>query len=119
MQHARALIAFILVAAFGGPQQSAFADVVGPGGKVIDCYCTDKTGTRVELGEFRCLSVDGRQFMAQCQMSLNVPMWREVQTTCLSASLPTSLNSNTEASFSDRQLASPAFSRPVGPPPVL
>ena len=65
----------------------ALADVVGPGGKVIDCYCTDKTGTRVELGELRCLDVDGRQFMAQCQMSLNVPMWREVQANCLSASL--------------------------------
>ena len=26
-------------------------------------------------------------FMAQCQMSLNVPMWREVQEGCLSSSL--------------------------------
>jgi hypothetical protein len=65
----------------------ALADVVGPGGKVQDCYCTDKTGSRVELGETICLQVDGRMFMAQCQMSLNVPMWREVQKGCLSSRL--------------------------------
>ena len=65
----------------------AFADVTGPGGKTIDCYCTDRSGSRIELGETICLQVDGRMFMAQCQMSLNVPMWREVQSGCLSSSL--------------------------------
>lgn len=65
----------------------ALADVVGPGGKVIDCYCTDTSGARIELGETICLRVDGRMFMAQCQMSLNVPMWREVAEGCLSSSL--------------------------------
>lgn len=34
-----------------------------------------------------CLQVDGRMFMAQCQMSLNLPMWREVQKDCLSSRL--------------------------------
>ena len=63
------------------------ADVFGPNGKVQDCYCTDRSGARVELGETICLQVDGRMFMAQCQMSLNVPMWREVQDGCLSSSL--------------------------------
>ncbi|MEX0364845.1 MAG: hypothetical protein AB3N22_02165 [Ruegeria sp.] len=63
------------------------ADVVGPNGKVQDCYCTDRSGARVELGEMICLQVDGRMFMAQCQMSLNVPMWREVQEGCLSSGL--------------------------------
>lgn len=38
------------------------------------------------MGETICLQVDGRMFMAQCQMSLNVPMWRKVQEGCLSAS---------------------------------
>jgi hypothetical protein len=66
---------------------SAVAEVKGSGGKVIDCYCTDKTGSRVELGQTICLQVDGRMFMAQCQMSLNVPMWREVQKGCLSSQL--------------------------------
>lgn len=63
------------------------ADVKGLDGKVIDCYCTDRTGARVELGQTICLQVDGRMFMAQCQMSLNVPMWREVQKGCLSSRL--------------------------------
>lgn len=63
------------------------ADVIGPKGKVQDCYCTDSQHRRVELGETICLMVDGRMFMAQCQMSLNVPMWREVQKGCLSSRL--------------------------------
>lgn len=66
------------------------ADVKGPGGKTIDCYCTDTQGARVELGETICLFVNDRAFMAQCQMSLNVPMWREVSEGCLSSSLPQS-----------------------------
>lgn len=57
-------------------------------GVPIDCYCTDRSGSRVELGESICLQVDGRMFMAQCQMSLNVPMWRELQEGCLSSALP-------------------------------
>lgn len=65
----------------------ALADVKGPGGKTIDCYCTDSSGSRVELGDFICLQVDGRMFTAQCQMSLNNPMWREVQQGCVSSSL--------------------------------
>lgn len=60
-------------------------------GKTIDCYCTDRQGERVELGEMTCLRVDGRMFMAQCQMSLNVPMWREISEGCLSSSLRQSL----------------------------
>ncbi len=80
----RLILALTLVATPG------MADVVGPGGKVQDCYCTDKSGIRVELGEMICLQVDGRMFMAQCQMSLNVPMWREVQEGCLSSGLPQS-----------------------------
>nr|WP_120501612.1 hypothetical protein [Roseovarius sp. EL26] len=64
----------------------AFADATF-NGKTIDCYCTDKTGSRMELGDMTCLQVDGRMFMAQCQMSLNVPMWREISDGCLSSSL--------------------------------
>jgi len=83
MQHARAVIA----AALAVLAQPALSDVTAPGGKTIDCYCTDRSGSRVELGQTICLQVDGRMFMAQCQMSLNVPMWREVQQGCLSSSL--------------------------------
>ncbi|MEL6510920.1 MAG: hypothetical protein AAFQ47_00760 [Pseudomonadota bacterium] len=68
----------------------AMADV-SSGGKTVDCYCTDQGGARIELGEQICLQVDGRLFTAQCQMSLNTPMWREVQNGCLSSSLSQSV----------------------------
>ena len=90
MKHASGLVRFARLAALAGPGlwgSAAGADVTGPGGKTIDCYCTDKQGGRIELGETICLQVDGRMFMAQCQMSLNVPMWREVQQGCLSSRL--------------------------------
>ncbi len=82
----------------------AFADVKGRDGKVIDCYCTDRTGSRVELGETICLHVDGRMFMAQCQMSLNVPMWREVQKGCLSSRLQ-SVDPTLDAGFVDADIS--------------
>ncbi|MEO9514829.1 MAG: hypothetical protein ABJH45_00710 [Paracoccaceae bacterium] len=63
------------------------ADVKTQQGRTIDCYCTDRSGDRIELGQMICLQVDGRMFMAQCQMSLNVPMWREVSSGCASSSL--------------------------------
>ncbi|APX11334.1 hypothetical protein [Tateyamaria omphalii] len=65
----------------------ALADVTSPSGKTVECYCTDKTGSRIELGQTICMQVDGRMFMAQCQMSLNSPMWRQVEEGCLSSSL--------------------------------
>jgi hypothetical protein len=70
----------------------ALADVTSPSGKTVECYCTDRSGARIELGQTICLQVDGRMFMAQCQMSLNVPMWREVQKGCLSSSLQSGQN---------------------------
>ena len=69
----------LICALLAGPVQ---ADIVMPNGKVIDCYCTDKSGGRVELGQSICLYVDGRAFMARCEMSLNVPMWRETGESC-------------------------------------
>ncbi|MGI3211351.1 hypothetical protein ACROSR_09575 [Roseovarius tibetensis] len=64
----------------------AFSDSV-PDGTAADCYCTDRNGDRVEMGETICLQVDGKMFMAQCQMSLNNPMWRKVSDGCLSSGL--------------------------------
>lgn len=61
----------------------SMADVTSPSGRVVECYCTDKQGARVELGEQRCMSVNGRLFMARCEMSLNVPMWRETGEGCV------------------------------------
>ncbi len=63
----------------------AMADVTGPNGRTVDCFCTDTQGLRVELGETICLYVDGRAFMATCDMSLNVPTWRETGDGCMSS----------------------------------
>lgn len=75
-----------LVAAVIAAAPPALADY-NLNGKMIDCYCTDSTGGRIEIGDMICLQVDGRMFMAQCQMSLNVPMWREIRDGCLSSQL--------------------------------
>ena len=72
--------------AFGLAALPAQADIQH-NGKTIDCYCTDSTGGRVDLGEKICLHVDGKMFMAQCQMSLNVPMWRKISDGCVSSHL--------------------------------
>lgn len=65
----------------------ASADGTALNGSGIDCFCTDTQGSRVELGEFICLEVGGRLFIAQCQMSQNNPMWREVSSGCFSSEL--------------------------------
>ncbi|MCV6824619.1 hypothetical protein N9C89_08620 [Halocynthiibacter sp. SDUM655004] len=59
----------------------------------ISCYCTDTGGERVELGQSACLQVGQRMFTARCEMSLNVPIWREKSEGCAVSSLP----SRTEA----------------------
>jgi len=65
----------------------ATADVTAPSGKVIDCYCTDSTGGRVELEETICLFVDGRAFLARCEMAQNNPIWRDTGEGCVSSAL--------------------------------
>ena len=82
-------LAAILLLAVAAP---AMADVKGPNGRVVECYCTDSQGGRIELGESICLAVDGRAFIAQCDMSLNVPIWRDTGQGCLSSSLEPPLN---------------------------
>lgn len=63
----------------------ASADLTYPGGRAIECYCTDSAGERVELGEETCLRVGRRSFMGLCAMSLNVPIWRDTGRDCLSS----------------------------------
>ena len=67
----------------------AAADVSSPSGRTVECFCTDRAGARIELGETICLFVDGKAFMARCEMSLNNPMWRPTGSACLSSSLET------------------------------
>lgn len=65
----------------------ALAGGPSPSGAGIDCYCTDRSGARVELGEVICLEVDGRAFLARCEMSLNNPMWRDLREGCVTSRL--------------------------------
>lgn len=65
----------------------ALADVTTPSGRTIECYCTDSTGGRVEMGEEICLFVDGRAFIARCEMALNNPIWRDTGKACVSSEL--------------------------------
>ena len=76
-------------AVFAGEQLASKPKVKWP-----DCYCTDKTGARVELGTMVCMKVGGRDFIARCEMSLNNPMWREISQGCMSSSNQTLDSSN-------------------------
>lgn len=53
----------------------------------IDCYCTDTDGLRVELQQTACLRVGQRRFIGLCEMSLNVPIWRDTGLPCAMSSL--------------------------------
>ena len=77
---------FVLVLLALGAPAAASADVVVQG-RTIPCYCTDTYGERAELGERRCLVVDGRAFMGLCEMALNVPIWRDTGAGCVSSGL--------------------------------
>ena len=75
--------AVLILLALGAP---AAADV-SAGGRTIPCYCTDSRGERVDLGREVCLVVDGRAFMARCEMALNNPAWRDTGAGCVSSGL--------------------------------
>jgi|GEM_PF-3870354 len=53
----------------------------------IECFCTDRVGARVEFGQTICLMVDGRAYLARCEMSLNLPARRDTGTDCVGAGL--------------------------------
>ena len=44
-------------------------------------FCTNR-GARVDIEQFSCLTVDGKSFQAQCDLSLNSPMWRPTGAGC-------------------------------------
>ena len=52
-----------------------------------DCFCTDRTGSRVELGQEICMTVDGRAFMARCEMTLNTLSWKPTGEMCVNSRL--------------------------------
>ena len=78
------VLRFVLAAMLAGP---ALAQSAAP---APDCYCRTPGGGRAELGDTLCLFVNGRAFLARCDMSLNVPFWRETGEACLSSALPQS-----------------------------
>ncbi|UVC10993.1 hypothetical protein IHQ71_10640 [Rhizobium sp. TH2] len=46
-----------------------------------NCKCRNR-GVHFQLGETSCLRVDGRNYLARCEMKLNVSSWTEVQDGC-------------------------------------
>ncbi|EFL90874.1 hypothetical protein [Ahrensia sp. R2A130] len=81
----RLLLSFAL---FATASTAALADVKRKDGSVIECYCTDKFGSRHEIGDIICLTVDDRSYMAKCIMAQNVPHWRDQKLGCLSSEAP-------------------------------
>lgn len=78
----------LCAALFAAASTAAFADVKRKDGSVIECYCTDKFGSRHDIGDIICLTVDDRSYMAKCVMAQNVPHWRDQKTGCLSSEAP-------------------------------
>lgn len=76
----RRVVLFLCLSALPVAAQGFYPSMPG-----VDCYCTDTTGGRVEMGAETCLTVGGRSFMALCDMSLNVSIWRDTGRDCLSS----------------------------------
>ncbi len=74
------VLTLIVTLALAEPASTITAQA--PALRDIECYCTDASGQRIEMGDMICLNVGGRQFTARCEMSLNNPMWREVSDGC-------------------------------------
>lgn len=52
------------------------------GFKYPDCFCTNSTGKRIELGQTSCLTIGSLKVLARCSMSLNNPTWRRISNGC-------------------------------------
>lgn len=46
-----------------------------------NCKCRNR-GVMYELGQISCLHVDGRNYLARCEMKLNVSSWTEIESGC-------------------------------------
>jgi hypothetical protein len=66
----RLLLAATLLAILPAP----FADA-------HNCKCRNR-GVMFELGQTSCLRVDGRSYLARCEMKLNVSSWTEIGQGC-------------------------------------
>lgn len=54
-----------------------------------DCSCLGKGGQTYSLGQVTCLQVDNHDFLARCEMNLNVTSWRKLNNGC-AATVPLS-----------------------------
>ena len=82
----------------------AHADVTYPSGKTVECYCTDTSGSRLELGPPLCLHAAGPTSMAQPPPSPH-PLHPPTSERFSSVRHHTGINaSNRAASSSHRQL---------------
>ncbi len=75
-----ALILFALPATLAAAAGPVWTPMPG-----VDCYCTDSTGGRIEIGARACLTVGQRSFMGFCEMAQNVPIWRDTGEDCVTA----------------------------------
>lgn len=46
-----------------------------------NCRCRNR-GVMYNLGQTSCLHVDGRNYLARCEMKLNVSSWTEIEDGC-------------------------------------
>ena len=47
-----------------------------------NCKCRNRDGRYYELGQSVCLNVDGRSYLARCEMKLNVSSWTPIDDGC-------------------------------------
>ncbi|AVA21205.1 hypothetical protein QA648_05255 [Rhizobium sp. CB3171] len=47
-----------------------------------DCYCKNVDGKQHAIGEVACMTVNGKSYLAQCEMNLNVTSWLKLQDGC-------------------------------------
>jgi hypothetical protein len=77
------LRAALVLVLLSGP--AAAADWTPPPAKdgfsYPECYCTNR-GEKVAVGDTACLRIGGRDYLAQCDMSLNNPIWRRLSEGC-------------------------------------
>ncbi len=46
------------------------------------CTCRNRDGRNYQLGQQVCLHVDGRRYLARCEMKLNNSSWTKLQDGC-------------------------------------
>ncbi|TCL70590.1 hypothetical protein [Rhizobium sp. BK251] len=61
-----------------------------------DCTCTNRDGGEFHVGQVTCLDVDGKRYLARCEMVLNVTSWKKVGSECPTAAAGSLLHKVTD-----------------------